>query len=134
VAEDGSGDLVGRIELPMAVGTVGGTLRVHPGARLALKILGVERACELGMVMAATGMASNLAALRALGSEGIQKGHMSLHARSLALHVGATGELVDRVAEELSRLGDVRAEVAQKILERLQSHNGHNKLHVGGLS
>jgi hydroxymethylglutaryl-CoA reductase len=134
VAEDDSGDLVGRLELPMAVGTVGGTLRVHPGARLALKILGVTHADELGMVMAATGMASNLAALRALGSEGIQKGHMSLHARSLALHVGATGELVDRVAEELSRLGDVRAEVAQRILERLQSRNGHNKLHVGGLS
>jgi hydroxymethylglutaryl-CoA reductase len=132
VAEDGSGDLVGRLELPMAVGTVGGTLRVHPGARLALKILGVTHASELGMVMAATGMASNLAALRALGSEGIQKGHMSLHARSLALHVGATGELVDRVAEELSRLGDVRAEVAQKILERLQSRL--NKLQVGGLS
>jgi hydroxymethylglutaryl-CoA reductase len=132
VAEDGSGDLVGRIELPMAVGTVGGTLRVHPGARLALKILGVERAGELGMVMAATGMASNLAALRALASEGIQRGHMSLHARSLALHVGATGELVDRVAEELSRLGDVRAEVAQQVLERLKGRNGHGK-HVAGV-
>jgi hydroxymethylglutaryl-CoA reductase len=127
VAPDGSGDLVGKIELPMAVGTVGGTLRVHPGARLGLKILGVERAAELGMVMAAVGMASNLAALRALASEGIQKGHMSLHARSLALHVGATGELVDRVAEEMSRLGDVRAEVAQQILERLRGHNGHAK-------
>ncbi|HEY1587456.1 MAG TPA: hydroxymethylglutaryl-CoA reductase, degradative, partial [Polyangia bacterium] len=125
VADDGSGDLVGRIELPMAVGTVGGTLRVHPGARLALKILGVERAADLGMVMACAGLASNMAALRALASEGIQKGHMSLHARSLALHVGATGELVDRVAEEMSRLGDVRAEVAQQILERLRGANGH---------
>ncbi|HEX4457742.1 MAG TPA: hydroxymethylglutaryl-CoA reductase, degradative [Polyangia bacterium] len=133
VAADGSGDLVGRIELPLAVGTVGGTLRVHPGARLALKILGTERASELGMVMAATGMASNLAALRALASEGIQKGHMSLHARSLALHVGATGELVDRVAEELSRLGDVRTEVAQQILERLRGTNGHARK-VGGLT
>lgn len=121
VADDGTGDLVGQIELPMAVGTVGGTLRVHPGARLGLRILGVERAGDLGIVMAAAGLASNLAALRALGSEGIQKGHMSLHARSLALHVGATGDLVDRVAEELSRLGDVRAEVAQQILERLRS-------------
>jgi hydroxymethylglutaryl-CoA reductase len=129
---DGSGDLVGRIEIPMAVGTVGGTLRVHPGARLALKVLGVESAAELGMIMAAVGMASNLAALRALASEGIQKGHMSLHARSLALHVGATGELVDRVAEELSRLGDVRAEVAQQILARLRAANGHHNL--GGIS
>jgi hydroxymethylglutaryl-CoA reductase len=135
VADDGSGDLVGRIELPMAVGTVGGALRVHPGARLALKILDVERAAELGMVIAAAGMASNLAALRALGSEGIQKGHMSLHARSLALHVGATGEMVDRVAEELSRLGDVRTEVAQQILERLRGANGHaHKLSIGGTS
>jgi hydroxymethylglutaryl-CoA reductase len=133
VAADGSGDLIGRIELPMAVGTVGGTLRVHPGARLALKILGVERAGDLGSIMACAGLASNMAALRALASEGIQKGHMSLHARSLALHVGATGELVDRVAEELSRLGDVRAEVAQQILERLRGRNGHSR-NVGGAS
>jgi len=101
---------------------------VHPGARLALKILGIERATDLGMVMAAVGMASNLAALRALASEGIQKGHMSLHARSLALSVcsagGATAELADRVAEEMSRLGDVRAEAAEQILSRLRGKNG----------
>jgi len=132
VADDGSGDLVGRIELPMAVGTVGGTLRVHPGARLALQILGVERASDLGIIMACAGMASNMAALRALASEGIQKGHMSLHARSLALHVGATGELVDRVAEEMSRLGDVRAEVAVQILERLRGANGHASHKIRG--
>jgi hydroxymethylglutaryl-CoA reductase len=119
VGEDGM--LVGRIELPLAVGTVGGTLRVHPGARLALEILGVERATELAMVMAAAGLASNLAALRALASEGIQRGHMSLHARTVALHVGATGALVDLVAEELAALGDVRAEVATQILARLHS-------------
>jgi hydroxymethylglutaryl-CoA reductase len=76
--------------------------------------------------MAATGMASNLAALRALASEGIQKGHMGLHARSLALHVGATGDMVDRVAEEMSRLGDVRAEVALQILARLKNGSSHN--------
>jgi hydroxymethylglutaryl-CoA reductase len=115
----------------MAVGTVGGTLRVHPGARLALKILGVAHASDLGAVMAAVGLASNLAALRALASEGIQKGHMGLHARSLALHVGATGELVDRVAEELARCGDIRAEVAQDILIRLQEQNGHAR-YAGG--
>ncbi|MDB4967710.1 MAG: Hydroxymethylglutaryl-CoA reductase [Myxococcales bacterium] len=133
VADDESGDLIGRIELPMAVGTVGGALRVHPGARLALKVLGVERASDLAMVMAAAGLASNMAALRALASEGIQKGHMSLHARSLALHVGATGDMVDRVAEEMSRLGDVRAEVAQQILERLRGRNGHAHK-AGGIS
>ncbi len=119
VGSDGALD--GRIELPLAVGTVGGTLRVHPGARLALEILGVTQASELAMVMAAAGMASNLAALRALASEGIQRGHMSLHARTLALHVGATGDLVDRVAAELAALGDVRAEIATQILIRLRS-------------
>ncbi len=83
VATDGA--LEGSLEVPMAVGTVGGTLRVHPGARLALKILGTERSGELGMVMASVGVASNLAALRAMASEGIQRGHMSLHARSVEL-------------------------------------------------
>jgi hydroxymethylglutaryl-CoA reductase len=119
VGADGS--LEGKIELPMAVGTVGGTLRVHPGARLALKLLGVERASDLGMVMAAVGMASNLAALRAMASEGIQRGHMSLHARSVALHVGATGEQVEVIAAELAALGDVRPERALAILERLRT-------------
>jgi hydroxymethylglutaryl-CoA reductase len=119
VASDGA--LEGRVELPLAVGTVGGTLRVHAGARLALEILGVTQAGELGMVMAAAGIASNLAALRALASEGIQRGHMSMHARTLALHVGATGELVDKVAAELAALGDVRAEVATQILTRLRN-------------
>jgi hydroxymethylglutaryl-CoA reductase len=101
---------------------------VDPGARLALEILGVERATELAMVMAAAGLASNLAALRALASEGIQRGHMSLHARTVALHVGATGALVDLVAEELAALGDVRAEVAAQILARLHS----NRIAVNG--
>jgi hydroxymethylglutaryl-CoA reductase len=119
VADDGA--LEGRLELPLAVGTVGGTLRVHPGARLALRILDVHHATDLAMIMAAAGVASNLAALRALASEGIQRGHMSLHARSLALGAGATGELVDQVAEELSRLGDVRAERAQAVLAQLQA-------------
>jgi hydroxymethylglutaryl-CoA reductase len=119
VGDDGA--LEGRIELPLAVGTVGGTLRVHPGARLALEILGVHHASELGMVMAAAGIASNLAALRAMASDGIQRGHMSMHARTLALHVGATGDLVDRVAKEMAALGDVRAEVATQILARLRN-------------
>jgi hydroxymethylglutaryl-CoA reductase len=115
------GALEGVMEIPMAVGTVGGTLRVHPGARLALKLIGVERASDLGMIMAAVGMASNLAALRAMASEGIQRGHMSLHARSVALHVGAVGDQVDLIAEELAAAGDVRAERAAAILQRLRS-------------
>lgn len=118
------GALEGSIELPMAVGTVGGTLKVHPGARLALKMIGVEHASELGMVMASVGLASNLAALRAMASDGIQRGHMSMHARTVALGVGATGEQVDLVAAELARLGDVRAEVAKAILDKLRAPNG----------
>ncbi len=115
------GMLHGRIELPMAVGTVGGTLRVHPGARLGLHILGVKSAQELGMVMASVGLASNLAALRALAAEGIQQGHMSLHARSVAVAAGASGALVDIVAAELSKLGDIRKERAEQILAQLRA-------------
>jgi hydroxymethylglutaryl-CoA reductase len=115
------GCLSGRLELPMAVGTAGGTLRVHPGARLSLRIIGVKNASELGMVIASAGLASNLAALRALATEGIQRGHMSLHARSVAVAAGARGELVDRVAAELAALGDIRADRAAEILARLQT-------------
>src|ERR1019366_863668 len=76
--------LLGRLELPLALGTVGGTLRVHPAARLALRLVNAETAGELAMVAAAVGLSSNLAAVRALGTEGIQRGHMALHARSVA--------------------------------------------------
>jgi hydroxymethylglutaryl-CoA reductase len=118
VGEDGM--LHGFLEVPMAIGTVGGTLRVHPGARLALRILDITHAGELGMVIGAAGLASNLAALRALSAEGIQRGHMSLHARSVALAAGATGAQVDVVAAELSRLSDVRKERAEQILASLR--------------
>src|SRR5439155_20901969 len=109
------------MEMPMALGTVGGATRVHPGARLALEMIGAASAAELGMVIACVGMASNLAALRALATEGIQRGHMSLHARTVALAAGATGELVDRVAAELARVGDIRRERAVQVLERLRA-------------
>jgi hydroxymethylglutaryl-CoA reductase len=118
------GLLHGQIELPMAIGTVGGTLRVHPGARLGLQILGVKSATELGMVMASVGLASNLAALRALAAEGIQQGHMSLHARSVAVAAGASGAMVDLVAAELAKLGDVRKERAEQILSQLREGAG----------
>ncbi|HMU40697.1 MAG TPA: hydroxymethylglutaryl-CoA reductase, degradative [Pseudomonadota bacterium] len=114
------GFLHGSLELPLAVGTVGGTLRVHPGARLALKLLCVRSAQELAMVIASVGLASNLAALRALAAEGIQQGHMSLHARSVAVSAGATGEWVELVAAELAKLGDIRQERAEQILSQLQ--------------
>ena len=114
---DGEGNLVGSIELPLAVGIVGGATRAHPTARLALKILGVKTARELSEVMAAVGLAQNLAALRALAAEGIQRGHMRLHARQVAIAAGATGELVDRVAARLVAERQIRLDRAEEILQ-----------------
>ncbi len=112
--------LVGTLEMPLALGMVGGTLRVHPTAQLALRMLGVANAGELSMVAAAVGLASNLAALRALATEGIQRGHMSLHARSVAAAAGATGAEVERVAAALSRLGVITLTAAEKCLLELR--------------
>jgi len=111
------GDLVGRLEMPMAVGTVGGATRTHPVARVALKILGVETARELAEVMGAVGLAQNLAALRALATEGIQRGHMKLHARNLAIMAGAEGPLVDRVVEEMLKTGEIRFDKAVELVK-----------------
>ncbi len=114
-----SGTLEGRLEMPMALGTVGGAARVHPGARLARRILGLDSASELACVVGAMGLASNLAALRALATEGIQRGHMALHARTVATAAGATGELVQRVANEIVEKGEITADAARRVLERL---------------
>ncbi len=114
------GALEGTMEIPLAFGVVGGTLRVHPSARLALKILGVRSAQELAMVAAAVGMASNLAALRALATEGIQRGHMSLHARGVAMAAGARGDEIERVAATIAEACDVRLESAKAALARLR--------------
>jgi len=111
------GDLVGSIELPMAVGIVGGATRVHPVAKIALKILGVKSARELGEVMAAVGLAQNLGALRALAHEGIQRGHMSLHARNVAIMAGATGDLIDLIVERMVEERKVRLDRAKELLE-----------------
>jgi hydroxymethylglutaryl-CoA reductase len=116
-----NGDLVGSIELPMAVGTIGGATKVHPVGRIALKILGVKSARELGEVMAAVGLAQNLGALRALSHEGIQRGHMSLHARNIAVMAGATGELIDLVAEKMVEEKKIRMDRAKELLEELES-------------
>jgi hydroxymethylglutaryl-CoA reductase len=115
------GGLDGELMMPMAVGTVGGALHVHPGARLALDLAGAHTADRLAAVAGAAGLATNLAALRALATEGIQRGHMALHARGLARAAGATGELVDRVAEELAATGEVKADRAREVLARLCS-------------
>ncbi|HEY3356297.1 MAG TPA: hydroxymethylglutaryl-CoA reductase, degradative [Polyangia bacterium] len=113
-------DLTGAIELPLALGTVGGTLRAHPGARLALKLLGVGSAVELAMVAAAAGLASNLAALRALATDGIQRGHMTLHARSVALAAGAAADEVAAVAQAMVTARDVSPARAEAELARLR--------------
>jgi len=111
------GDLVGSIELPMAVGIVGGATRVHPVAKVALKILGVKTARELSEVMATVGLAQNLAALRALAHEGIQRGHMSLHARNVAIMAGATGDLIDLIVERMVEERKVRLDRAKELME-----------------
>ncbi|MCD6529669.1 hydroxymethylglutaryl-CoA reductase, degradative [Candidatus Bathyarchaeota archaeon] len=117
------GDLVGSIELPMAVGTVGGATRVHPIAKICLKILGVKSANELGKVMAAVGLAQNLAALRALADEGIQRGHMKLHARNIAIQAGAKGELIDLLVQRMVEERKIRLDRAKELLRELVSSN-----------
>ncbi len=118
---DENGDLIGYLELPIAVGIVGGATRTNPIARISLKILGVKSAKELAEVMGAVGLAQNLAALRALASEGIQRGHMKLHARQIAISVGAVGDEVDKVVEEMLKEGVIRYDKAKEILERIRS-------------
>ena len=113
-------DLVGTIELPLAVGLVGGATTVHPTAKINVKILGVKTANELAEIIAAVGLAQNFAALRALATEGIQRGHMSLHARNVAIAAGAQGELIDRVAEILVKEKKVRIDRAKEVLETIK--------------
>ncbi len=116
-----NGDLVGSIELPMAVGLIGGAVKTHPTAKVAMKILGVKSSNEFAEVLAAVGLAQNLAALRALSSEGIQRGHMSLHARNIAVQAGATGMVVDLVAEQMVKERKVRIDRAHEILSDMKS-------------
>ena len=113
---DDVGDLVGSLELPLALGIVGGGTRAHPTAAAALKILDVASARELAEIAASVGLAQNLSALRALACEGIQPGHMSLHARQVALAAGARGDQVERLAQQLVAEGEIKAERAAEIL------------------
>ena len=110
------GDLIGSIEMPMPLGLVGGATKTHPLARLALKIMKVTSAQELAEITVAVGLAQNMGALRALATEGIQRGHMALHARNIALVAGATGDDVDWVVRQMVAAKDVRVEVAQQLL------------------
>jgi len=115
------GDLVGSIELPMAVGLIGGAVRTHPIAKIALKILGVKTANEFAEVLAAVGLAQNLGALRALAHEGIQRGHMSLHARNIAVAAGAADELIDLVAEKMVEERKIRMDRAKELIEQYKA-------------
>lgn len=108
--------LVGKLEMPMAVGVVGGATRVHPLARIALKLMGVSTAADLAEILVSVGLAQNLAALRALSTEGIQRGHMSLHARQVAIAAGARDEQIDLIAKQMVEIGAVRIDQAQKML------------------
>ncbi len=114
------GDLVGKLEMPVAVGLVGGASKTHPAAKAAIKILGVKTAVELAEIMGAVGLAQNFAALRALSSEGIQKGHMKLHSRNIAVAAGATGKWVDMVAQKMVEERKIRMDRAKEILTELQ--------------
>lgn len=120
--KDEQGNLVGTLEMPMAVGIVGGATRVHPAAQAAIRLMGVKTAAELAEIIVSVGLAQNLAALRALATEGIQRGHMTLHARQVAIAAGASGELVNRVAEQMVREKVVRIDRAQQILKEIQGN------------
>ncbi|CAB3733317.1 3-hydroxy-3-methylglutaryl-coenzyme A reductase [Achromobacter deleyi] len=118
--KDASGALVGTLEMPMPVGLVGGATKTHPLARIALKILAVRSAQELGEIAVAVGLAQNLGALRALATEGIQRGHMALHARNIALTAGAVGAEIDAIAKRMAAEHDVRTDRAVALLEELR--------------
>jgi hydroxymethylglutaryl-CoA reductase len=118
--QDPQGNLVGSLEMPMAVGIVGGATLVHPVARAALKLMGVTTAGQLAEIIVSVGLAQNLAALRALATEGIQRGHMSLHARQVAISAGAHGEMIERLAAQLVAEKTVRVDRAEEILSKWQ--------------
>ena len=118
VAADGA--LEGVLDMPLALGIVGGTVRVHAGARFGLQVAGIRSAQELAMLVGCAGMASNLAALRALATDGIQKGHMALHARSVAIAAGARGDEVEQVAASIAGAGTVTLEAARTVLADLR--------------
>jgi hydroxymethylglutaryl-CoA reductase len=120
---DASGNLTGTLEMPMALGIVGGATRVHPTARAALNLMGITSASQLAEIVVSVGLAQNLAALRALATEGIQRGHMSLHARQVAIAAGAQGETIERLAQQLVKEKTVRIDRAEAILNEWKQKN-----------
>jgi hydroxymethylglutaryl-CoA reductase len=121
---DADGNLVGELEMPMAVGILGGATRVHPTAKAALKLMGVQTAAELAGIIVSVGLAQNLAALRALATEGIQRGHMSLHARQVAIAAGAAGEQIEQVAAQMVAEKAVRIDRAEEIMKSFRQVDG----------
>jgi hydroxymethylglutaryl-CoA reductase len=119
---DQDGNLVGTLEMPMAVGIVGGATKVHPTARLALKIMGIQSARELAEIIVSVGLAQNFAAIRALATEGIQRGHMSLHARQLAMAAGAEGGEIEEIAAQMVKEKQVRLDRAQALVDDIKSY------------
>jgi len=117
--KNAKGDLVATIEMPIAVGLVGGATKTNPIARAAVKILGVKTATEMGEVFAALGLAQNFAAMRALATEGIQRGHMELHSRNVAIQAGAAGDMIDKIAQIMVRERKVRADRAKELLDEM---------------
>jgi hydroxymethylglutaryl-CoA reductase len=113
---DEDGNLVGSLEMPMAVGIVGGATKVHPVARVALKLMDLSSASQLAEIIVSVGLAQNLAAIRALATEGIQRGHMNLHAQQVAIAAGATGADISHLASRLVSEGAVRIDRAAEIL------------------
>jgi len=123
-SKDADGNLTGSLEMPMAVGIIGGATRVHPGAGAALKLMGVTSSAQLAEIIASVGLAQNLAALRALATEGIQRGHMTLHARQVAIAAGASGTEIDRLAARMVSENAVRIDRAEEILKgRISNHD-----------
>ena len=120
--QDEEGNLVGTIELPMAVGIVGGAANMHPKARLCRRILGVSSAAELGAVAGSVGLAQNFAAVLALSTVGIQKGHMSLHAKNIAVMAGAQGAEIDLLGDKLVAEGKIKLDRAKTLLEEMRRH------------
>lgn len=124
---DSEGNLVGTIEMPLAVGIIGGATKVHPGAQATLKLLGVKSATELAAICVCVGLASNLAALRVLATEGVQRGHMRLHARQVAMSAGASGNMVDEIVRSMIEEGNIKLARAQELLTELQSQKGYSR-------
>ena len=122
--KDRDGNLVGTLEMPMAVGIVGGATKVHPAAQASVKLMGVMRAHELAEIIVSVGLAQNMAALRALATEGIQRGHMSLHARQVAIAAGATGALIEKVAARMVAEKVVRIDRAEALVKEYTSTQG----------